>query len=249
MARTSSQLRTVGVESEKLRSQPARSRLGRPPAHTRTEITAAAIAVADTAGLPAVTMRRVAARIGVGAMSLYTYVPDKETLLELMIDQVAGEHELPAVPSGDWRADLRDLAHAQRAIMGRHPWLPTALLSRQALGPNTLAGMEYALAVLEPTGLDGPARLEIFALLTGFIVSHVMYELAQEQATRRTGRIAGEILDAQTRYLHSVTKDGSYPRLAQVLTDRSTDPAPQDTFDRLLDRMITGLTAGGPKIG
>ncbi len=67
----------------------------------------------------------------------------------------------------------------QRALMHRHPWLPTALPLRRTIGPGTLASLEHALAVLAPTGLPGAARLEVFALLTGFVASHVGYEVAQ----------------------------------------------------------------------
>ncbi|MEV0368674.1 TetR/AcrR family transcriptional regulator [Streptomyces sp. NPDC050636] len=231
------------MDPELLWSPAERPRRGRPPAHSRAAITAEAVAIADAEGLTAVTMRAVAARIGAGTMSLYSYVPNKETLLELMIDQVGGDHRLPPEPSGNWRDDLRQLAHEQRAIMLRHPWLPGALPARQTLGPNTLAVMEYALAVLAPVGLDAQGGLETFSLLTGFVASYVSYELAQEQATEAAGRTSDEILDAQARYLRSVAAGGAYPKLAQALAVPSKDPAPQAAFDRLLDRMVNGLTA------
>ncbi|WP_418361491.1 TetR/AcrR family transcriptional regulator [Streptomyces gilvosporeus] len=246
MARTGSSGRRAGVDPEVLWSQAERPRRGRPPAHSRAEITAEAVALADTEGLAAVTMRAVAARIGAGTMSLYSYVPNKETLLELMIDHVSGDHRLPPEPSGDWRADLRGIAHEQRAIMRRHPWLPAALPARQTFGPNTLAVVEYTLAALAPVGLDAPARLETFSLLTGFVASHVTYELAQEQATEAAGRTSGELLDAQTRHLRAATATGGYPHLAQALAAPAADPAaqadPEAVFDRLLNRMINGLT-------
>lgn len=244
MPRTGSAGRSAGVDPEQLWSQAERPRRGRPPAHSRAAITTAAIALADAEGLAAVTMRAVAARIGAGTMSLYSYVPNKETLLELMIDQVSGDHALPTAPSGNWRADLRQFAQEQRTIMRRHPWLPGALSARQTLGPNALAALEYALAVLAPVGLEAPARLETFSLLTGFVASHVSYELAQERAVEAGGPTSGELLDAQARYLRSVATEGRYPHLAQALAVPGPDSAPQAVFDRLLDRMIDGLTAG-----
>ncbi|MGX1759518.1 TetR/AcrR family transcriptional regulator [Streptomyces lydicus] len=244
MARTGgSSGRRAGVDPELLWSRAERPRRGRPPAHDRAAITAEAVALADAEGLAAVTMRAVAGRIGAGTMSLYSYVPNKETLLELMIDQVSGDHRLPPEPSGDWRADLRRIAHEQRAIMHRHPWLPGALPAQQTLGPNTLAVWEYTLAALAPAGLDARARLETFSLLTGFVASHVLYELAQERAVEAAGRTSGELLDAQARYLKSATAAGSLPHLAGALGETGDAPAPQAVFDRLLDRMINGLTA------
>ncbi|MFI9051984.1 TetR/AcrR family transcriptional regulator [Streptomyces sp. NPDC053427] len=242
MARTGSAGRPAGVDPELLWQRAERPRRGRPPAYDRAAITAEAVALADAEGLAAVTMRAVAARIGAGTMSLYSYVPNKETLLELMIDQVSGDHRLPSEPSGDWRADLRRFARDQRAIMLRHPWLPAALPARQTLGPNTLAAVEHTLAVLAPVGLDPQARLETFSLLTGFVASHVTYELAQQRAMEADGRTSGELLDAQARYLRSVAAADTYPHLAQALAAPNHDPAAQDVFDRLLDRMINGLT-------
>ncbi|MGA5499322.1 TetR/AcrR family transcriptional regulator [Streptomyces cinereoruber] len=217
-------------------------RRGRPPAHSRAEITATAVAIADTEGLAAVTMRAVAARLGAGTMSLYSYVPNKETLLELMIDEVNGDHRLPTTPTGDWRSDLRQIAHEQRAIMRRHPWLPAALPARQTLGPNTLAVLDHVLAVMTPSGLAAQARLEAFSLLTGFVASHTSYELAQQRAIEAAGRSPGELLDAQARYLRAAVADSRYPHLAQALAALDGDHNPDAVFDRLLNRMINGIT-------
>ncbi|MER5732203.1 TetR/AcrR family transcriptional regulator [Streptomyces sp. NPDC002138] len=237
------------MDPELLWSQTEGPRRGRPPAHSRAEITAEAVAIADAEGIGAVTMRAIASRIGAGTMSLYSYVPNKETLLELMVDHVSGDHRLPPGPSGDWRADLRRLAREQRAIMRRHPWLPAALHTRQTLGPRTLTVLEYALGALEAAGLEAGAGLEAFSLLTGFVAGHVSYELAQEQATVAAGRTSSELQDAQARYLQGVALSGRYPRLAAALVSASAsapeDAGPDAAFERLLDRMIDGLTAGG----
>lgn len=112
------------VDPEQLWLRPAEPRRGRRPSFSRETITAAAVAVADAEGLDAVTMRRVAAEVGAGVMSLYSYAPDKETLLALMVDHVSGELRITDPPSGDWRADLKTVAHLQRAHMLRHPGCP-----------------------------------------------------------------------------------------------------------------------------
>lgn len=225
MTRTSSSGSQARVDPEALWSTAERPRRGRPPAHSRAAITASAVAVADAEGLDAVTMRAVAARLGAGTMSLYSYVPDKETLLELMIDEVSGDHRLPAEPSGDWRRDLRRIAQEQRAIMRRHPWLPAALPARQTLGPNTLAVLDHALAVLAQTGLDAQAQLEAFSLLTGFVASHMSYELAQERAVEAADQTSGESLDTQARYLASAVAGGNYPHLARPWRERAATRA------------------------
>ncbi|GGP97197.1 TetR/AcrR family transcriptional regulator C-terminal domain-containing protein [Streptomyces roseolilacinus] len=226
----------AGVDPEQLWLRATGPRRGRRPSFSREAITAAAVALADAEGLDAVTMRRVAAEVGAGVMSLYSYAPDKETLLELMVDHVGGE--LPATPAvtGDWRADLKAMAHHQRALMLRHPWLPAALTTHRTPGPRTLAFLEHALAALRPTGLDGAARLEVFAQLTAFVAGHVGHEIAQAAAARSPDRRA-----AEARYLAAVAADGRHPELAEALSAPGRPLTPEATFSRFLDRLVDGL--------
>ncbi|MFI5533909.1 TetR/AcrR family transcriptional regulator [Kitasatospora sp. NPDC051853] len=226
------------IDPERLWLPPDRPRLGRRPKYSRERITAAAVELADEEGLAAVTMRAVAARLGVAVMSLYSYVPDKDTLLELMVDTVSAGMEF-APPTDDWRADVRALAGAQRALMHRHPWLVAALPQRRTIGPGTLAALEHALAVLAPTGLTGGARTEVFALISGFVASHVGHELAQRRALETA---TPDFAAAQYRYLTTMAATGAYPHLAATLTEPPAPGDPDTTFTRLLDRILTGLT-------
>ncbi|KAF4407222.1 TetR/AcrR family transcriptional regulator [Streptomyces lycii] len=228
-----------GVDPQQLWLNPGRTGRGRKPAFSREEITAAAVALADAEGLEAVTMRRVAARVGAGAMSLYSYAPDKETLLELMVDHVSGELPTDGRLTGDWRTDLKSVGRLQRDLMLRHRWLPAALSARRSLGPNTLAFLEYALAALRPTRLDGAAKLEVFSMLTGFVAGHVGYEISQAAAAGSSGRAA-----AEARYLAAVAADGRHPGLAEVLAAPGRPPDPEATFSRFLDRLVDGLDTG-----
>jgi AcrR family transcriptional regulator len=205
---------------------------GRPPKHSRTQVVAAAIAVADAEGLDALTMRRLAAELGAGVMSLYTYVRDKDDLVDQMVDQISAfdpEHE---------GTDLLDLVRWQRQLMRRHPWLPTALPNRQLTGPNMLGYLERALAALAPTGLPGGAKMEILALLTGFVASYVSHELAQAQA----GITDPERIAAHVEQLQAAVATGAYPELARVLAEDA--PAAEPSFDAIAQRMIKGLLSG-----
>jgi AcrR family transcriptional regulator len=215
----------------------AARRRGPRPRHTRQQVVQAAVAIADADGLDAVTFRAVATRLGTGVMSLYSYVPDKQTLVYDMVEQVGAELELPA-PSGDWRADMRLLARRQRALLHRHPWLAGALSHLQPLGPATLGVVEWALAVLEPTGLAPAARLETFALINGFIASLVRAEMAgRAPASLDEARAA-----AQMARLQELLATGRYPRFAAAVAEGGP-PAADLTghFERLLDRVLDGL--------
>jgi AcrR family transcriptional regulator len=220
------------------------ARRGRRPRHARADVVAAAVALADADGLDAVSMRTVAARLGTGAMSLYSYVPDKEALVAAMVEHVSGEQRLPDGPSGDWRADLSTLAREQRALLHRHPWVIDALTHRQPLGPNALAALEFAAAALAPTGQPPATRLETFALLTGFVVNVVRSELADSAAPSATpdeaARQRAELLD--------LLATGRYPNVATALAQAGGGTGGDDLgerFERLLARMLDGL-GGGP---
>ncbi|AIA03918.1 TetR/AcrR family transcriptional regulator [Streptomyces noursei] len=224
------------MDPQQLWLTPDRPRRGRRPAFSREAVTAAAVELADAEGLDAVTMRRVAAQVGAGVMSLYSYAPDKETLVDLMVDRVNGELPVTGALSGDWRTDLKTVAHHQRALMLRHPWLPAALSTHRSLGPHALAFLEHALAALRPTGLDGAAKLEVFSLLTGFVASHVSHELTRATTAQSPDRAA-----AEARYLTTVAADGHHPELARALAAPGRPLTPEATFTRFLDRLVDGL--------
>jgi AcrR family transcriptional regulator len=235
----------AGIDSAALWGPVARSRVGRPATHSRDEITSAAVAIADTDGLAAVSIRRVAAAVEAGAMSLYSYVPDKETLVELMIDRVSGEVDL-AEPTGQPTTDLLAYARSLLAMMRRHPWLPGALAGRQTLGPNALASMDHLLAILAPTDLDTAAKFELFAMVTGLVANYAQHEVAQAELARRTGRSVAENAAGEFAYLMGAARSGDYPHLGRALlpatppaTPQSTDP--DDVFNRLIERVLAGL--------
>jgi AcrR family transcriptional regulator len=162
--------------------RPERAGRGPAPAHSRTAIAAAAIALADAKGLPGVSMRKIAAALGAGTMSLYTYVPKKEHLFDLMLDAVAGEWRLPEAPSGDRRADLTGFAREGLAAMRRHPWVPALVLTRPSIGPNSLRCTEYFLAVLAGTAMSGGTKMELFAMLNGYLCQFAQWEANQREA-------------------------------------------------------------------
>jgi AcrR family transcriptional regulator len=216
-------------------------RRGPRPRHTRQDVTLAAVAIADADGIDKVTFRAVAARLGVGVMSLYNYVPDKQALVYDMVGEVAAELVLPE-PSGNWRADLHRLAHEQRALLHRHPWMATETSHLQPLGPAVLALIEWALGVLEPTGLPARERLETIALFNWFVGDMVRGELA----TLAAPPPESEQAVAQAGQLSELLASGRFPRFAAAITQSGPpDPELRPHFDRLLDRVLDGLIGAG----
>ena len=117
---------------------------------SRDDIVATAIAVADAEGTAAVSMRRIARDLHVGAMSLYWHVESKDELHQLMLEAVHGEIEA-AEPSGDWRADLAVYARDYRAALHRHPWAIDFLGVGPPSGPNDARNADRLIGAL-----DGP---------------------------------------------------------------------------------------------
>jgi AcrR family transcriptional regulator len=220
--------------------RPERAAAGRPAGHSRDEITAVAIAIADREGLDAVSMRRVAADLGTGAASLYRYLETREDLLDLMTDATGAEYVF-AEPTGDWLADLLGIGEQARAIMRRHPWLPPLLITRSVLGPYGLVLVEHVLEALAPHPASTEAKLEALALLTAATALFVQNELAGGPARQQRN----------AAYLHHALVSGRHPRLAELLTPAPPAQAghpeaaagPADRYRDILARILGGLLA------
>ncbi|MFI5227154.1 MAG: TetR/AcrR family transcriptional regulator, partial [Candidatus Limnocylindrales bacterium] len=189
-------------------------RLASASARTRREvdrIVAAAIGLADREGLEALSMRRLAAALDTGTTTLYRHIANRDELLELMVDAVAGEDPLPEAPSGNPSADLALIARGARQSCHRHPWLVTQFASRPTIGPNTLRGADFAFAVVSGLTSDIDVAASMVASILYFVRGAVTDELAEDAAARRTG-LTEEQWRAQMRpYVRSIIESGAYP--------------------------------------
>ncbi|MFD9009125.1 TetR/AcrR family transcriptional regulator [Streptomyces sp. NPDC059552] len=228
------------AEPEVIWSRPQRAGRGPRPAHSRESIASEAVRIADEEGIEAVSMRRVAAGIGAGTMSLYNYVPRKEDLYELMVDAVSGEYEFPA-PTGDWRADLLVLARGTRALMHRHPWLPRLLTPVYGFGPNALRYLEYTLDCLAPLDVPDAEKLELVAAVNGTVATYVAGELALAERARSLPWSEAEEQRVRTAWLGSRLASGEYPRLAAALTSGGPVPGAGLDMAAVFDRTMTRL--------
>ncbi|KAF0845988.1 TetR/AcrR family transcriptional regulator [Nocardia caishijiensis] len=157
---------------------------GRGPKRTLTieQIVDAAVDVADTEGLAALSMSRVAKQLGFTAMSLYRYVDSKDTLLDLLTDRVVGSPpDIPATTP--WRAGLEQWAVAEFDRVGRHPWWIDIPLARPPMGPNNMAWLEVALGTLAGTGVPEPVKLQLVMNLSVYVIGkrRMLRDLQTEQ--------------------------------------------------------------------
>ncbi|GAA2508909.1 TetR/AcrR family transcriptional regulator [Streptomyces longisporus] len=218
-------------------ARPERTGRGPRPAHTRADIAAAAVKVADEGGLDAVSMRHVAAELGCGTMSLYNYVPRKEDLYELMVDAISGEHEVWE-PSGDWRADMRRVAQQTRALMHRHPWLTRLMSPVYGFSPNALRYLEHCLACLDPLEARYGMKMQLVGMLNGCVTSYVATELAAAERTRSLPWSAEEENAVRIAYLGTALAGGEYPRMAAAFTEDSGPIDLEGAFELMVERML-----------
>ena len=227
--------------------RPERGVRGPRPAHSRADIASAAIRIADTEGIEAVSLRRVAGEMGTGTTTLYRYIATKDELFDLMIDSAIGERE-PPPPTGAWQADLRAIAHEHRAMVLRHPWLATLPATRPALGPNSLAWLDAAYATVDVLDLDADEVLAQVGTLLTFVRGHVLDELAEQETARRSGVDMPTWLAAQAQYGELIIGSGNYPHLSRVMIEAETphaDDRYERAFRRGLDHILTGLAHSG----
>lgn len=230
----------AGGRVQSIWTRPQRAGRGPAPRHSTVEIARAAVSLADAKGLAAVTMRAVAATIGTAPASLYRYVNTRGDLLELMVDQVAGEYTVSEPYPGRPVAGLLALAHQTLAIYRKHPWLLDIPPAGGLPGPNALAFMEQTLAILRDVDLSGAAKLEVIGLFTATVRSFAHMEAEQ----RRAGRDIAGWQAAVAGYLLQVAATGQHPYLANALTTQPPDPRPgpeEPLFDRAMTRILTGL--------
>ncbi|MGH3729721.1 MAG: TetR/AcrR family transcriptional regulator [Micromonosporaceae bacterium] len=206
-----------------LRKSPTR---GPRPALSVSQIARTAVAIADTEGLGAVAMQRVAGDLDFTKMSLYRYVAGKAELIAVMIEEAVGDPpDLVAVPGG-WREKLTTWANLLWENWDRHPWLPEATKGARLMGPKEAGWVEAALETLDRTGLNDPERLAVIRLISGHI-----------RNTQSAGR-AGTGLDP-AQYgstFASVLADNrdQYPALLSASTSAATVDARQFGLARIL---------------
>jgi len=227
--------------------RPQRSTPGPRPAYSRARITETAVAIADAEGLDAASMRRIAAELGTGAMSLYRYVPRREDLIELMVDAVTGEMDLPDRPTGDWRADLSLLAHERRALWRRHPWLASLTEGHPVWGPNSLRVLEFAYGAIDGFGLPIDEITSLIGLMSGYVAGVVRTEVGWAEEARRTNVDMRQWMSDIGPYVHRILATGEYPMFARVIEETRTPwMEPDARFQYGLDRVLDSIAATLP---
>jgi AcrR family transcriptional regulator len=222
--------------------KPAR---GPQPAYSLDQIADAAIRIADTEGLEALTMRRLATEIGAGAMSLYRYVSGKTDIVDLMSDRVLGEIELK--PYADWRSGLLWLARALRDHMHRHPWLAMVPRSATPLGPHGLHLTEHLMGIMDGLGLSIDEMMVSVGLVTIYVHGTVQQELAMAERLRQAGMTMEQWMHLNGGYIRRLLESDGHPMLKRIIIDAQWPHlGPDQAFEYGLERVINGIAATVP---
>ncbi|MFB8776489.1 TetR/AcrR family transcriptional regulator [Streptomyces broussonetiae] len=183
---------------------------------SRERVIRTAMAVADEKGPAALTMRAIAAPLGVEAMSLYHHVAGREDILDGMVDAVFGEIELPP-PAMDWKSAMRQRAHSARAALRRHPWAVGLMDSRTRPGPATLRHHDAVLGVLRGAGFSVPMAAHAISLIDSYLYGFVLQELTLPFSnSAELDEVAGAIL-------RDMPAD-AYPHLTELATEHALKP-------------------------
>ncbi|MEV5510962.1 TetR/AcrR family transcriptional regulator [Streptomyces orinoci] len=197
-------------------------------------IARAGIELADAEGLAALSMQRLAERLGVTKMALYRYVPGKTELVALLVDAAIGPYP-PEAGGEDWRTALEDWAVRLLAVFRRHPWALGATVGPRLPGPAELSWLEAVVAALDGTGLGGAERMDAAVLLTG----HVRMISEQSPAAGPSPGVEEQLTAAIGEVL---TEHGDrFPALTAAL---ATGPeGRENAWEFGLRRILDGLAA------
>ncbi|MFF7414902.1 TetR/AcrR family transcriptional regulator [Streptomyces lydicus] len=214
---------------------------------TREQIVAAAIELLDLEGIEALSMRKLGTRLNAAATSLYRHVANKDELIELVVDDVYGELEVPGVADrAQWRAAVTRSAADLRAMTLRHPWIAPELgqVGLVHIGPNAMRMSSGLLAQFEAAGFAADEKDRAAGTLMAYVIGIATFETAYLSQITRSGKTEQEWVAGLRPAFEEASQE--HPRLREGSAARH-DVHPQqirdDDFAYGLDRVLDGLAA------
>jgi AcrR family transcriptional regulator len=199
---------------------------------TRERVLDAAIEIADREGLDALTIRRLADELGAGAMSVYHHVPNKDGILDGILERVVEEMEPPT--GADWKAALRAAAMSAHEALGRHPWAAAALIGGERASPARLRHMDAILGCLRGAGFTDVETDLAYHVLDSHVMGFSLWLAGISAGLRRLGPVSNafDLFDAS-----------ELPHLAEhvevhLRDEHAAQPSP---FAYGLDLILDGL--------
>lgn len=207
---------------------PTRGGPGPRPRLSVDAIVTAAVALADEEGMGALSMRAVGDRLGRTAMALYTYVPGKSELLDLMYDAVHAELPAARTEPADWRAALTAWAWEVLEFYVRHPWVLQVSQVRPVLGPHEYAGLDTLVVLLRATGLEAGVLRRLVGTLFPYLRGSAQAVADARLAAAATGSSDAEWWAARSAALMELVPDFAerFPAVSRLEADGPAEPYP-----------------------
>lgn len=224
-------------------------RASRKPRFSRDDIAAAAIRIADAEGFEAVSMRRLAAELDAGTMTLYHYVRTKDELLTLVVDAFLGEVALPAgqrLPR-EWRSAITLIARRTRDALRRHPWI-LDISDDPSIGPNAMRHFDQCLQALASLDVAFDDKLDLIMAVDEYVFGFCLHE--------RNNTKDDVDADEMVGYITALLHEDEYPALSAMVDDIGlkrmwthihTHVRGGGRFDRNLARLLAGFEASFAK--
>jgi AcrR family transcriptional regulator len=203
----------------------------RRPKFTRDQIASTALAIADTEGFAAVSMRRIAAELGAGTMTLYYYVRTKDELIALMDDAIMAQVLIPdsEFPS-HWYDALTAIAVRTWEVLMRHPWA-LQYLQNAPSGPNAMRHFEQSLAAVSSTGLSASDKFSLIALVDDYVHGNVIR--SAEMRSAGATPLSDEAIEEAIRFGQEQLATGEFPHTAALFGGKD----PREVFPQLVGNM------------
>jgi AcrR family transcriptional regulator len=209
---------------------------------SRQQIVAAAMEILDTEGVSGLSMRKLAAKLDAGATSLYWHVPTKDDLVDLLIDEVWGEIDVPEPELAGWRAGALLFGHSLRSAVLRHPWLPEVMYTRPSIGPNAMSLGERGLVLFGAAGFSDREIDLAMGSVMSYVLGTVSAEVATREMVRKSGRSEETWVSEMLEQAQAVATD--YPSMQESVRRRTSatlDTSLTENFVFGLDALLDGL--------
>jgi len=218
---------------------------GRGATLTPDRIIEVALTLSDAeADLDKLTVRRLAAELGVGAMTLYSYFRSRDEILDGMADHVLGRMRLPAEPAADPAEAIRQVGYGFLRMMRDHPTVVRLLATRITDSPTALRGaMEGPLQRLVAAGIPGPTAVRCYGFLITYAIGFASYQVPRPWGQTAADSAETEEQRRQRSHVYSALPIDRFPRLVELADELVCLPS-DDQFAFGIDAFVASVVRG-----
>lgn len=207
---------------------------------TREQIVKTAMATLDAEGLAGLSIRKLAAKLGAGATSLYWHVPTKDDLIDLLIDEIWGEIDVPDPALAGWRNGALLFGHSLRAAVIRHHWLPEVMYTRPSIGPNAMKLGARGLILFGAAGFTGNELDYAMGSVMAYTLGTASAEVATREVSRKSGQSLTEWAEVVMHEAETIADDDMRESIHRRV-HRDIDTTFSESFTFGLEALLNGL--------